>query len=172
MTTEASPTGRDEKVAVQSLTPCLVFDDRAEEAMNFYVSVFANSRVLSLNRWGPGAPVAEGKVLHATFELNGREVTAFDGGPHFKFTDGFSLVATVQTQEELDEVWRRLSEGGQPGPCGWLTDRFGLAWQVLPSALGEMMGNPQGGNTAKVMEALLKMGKLDIATLEEAYRQP
>ena len=119
-----------------------------------------------------GGPIAKGKVLHATFELDGREFTAMDGGPSFSFTEGFSLVATCETQQELDEIWRRLSEdGGEEGPCGWLKDRFGVSWQVLPRALGEMMGDPRSGNPGKVMEALLKMGKIDIAALEQAYRQ-
>jgi predicted 3-demethylubiquinone-9 3-methyltransferase (glyoxalase superfamily) len=150
--------------------PCLTFSGRAEEAVNFYVSIFKNSRVVSMMRGDGKGPIPEGQVLHAVFELDGREFTAFDGGPQFFFTDGVSLVVTCDTQVEIDDVWARLSEGGEEGPCGWLKDRFGVSWQIVPAALGEMMGNPAGGNTAKVMEALLKMGKLDIAGLRRAYQ--
>jgi len=156
---------------VQTVTPSLTFKDGAEDALKLYVSVIRNSKIVNIMR-SEGGPIAEGKVLHATFELDGREFTAMDGGPSFSFTEGFSLVATCETQQELDEIWRRLSEdGGEEGPCGWLKDRFGVSWQVLPRALGEMMGDPRSGNPGKVMEALLKMGKIDIAALEQAYRQ-
>jgi len=156
---------------VQTVTPSLTFKDGAEDALKLYVSVIRNSKIVNLMR-SEGGPIAKGKVLHATFELDGREFTAMDGGPSFSFTEGFSLVATCETQQELDEIWRRLTEnGGEEGPCGWLKDRFGVSWQVLPRALGEMMGDPRSGNPGKVMEALLKMGKIDIAALEQAYRQ-
>ena len=157
-------------VQVQSVRPCLTFRERAEEAINFYVSLFPNSKVLSLLKSDGNGPLPEGSVLHATFQLNGQEYTAFDGGPAFTFTEGFSFVATCETQEEIDEVWARLTEGGEEGPCGWLKDRFGVSWQVVPSALGQMMGDSKSGNPAKVMEALLKMRKLDLATLKQAYR--
>jgi len=156
---------------VQTVTPSLTFKDGAEDALKLYVSVIRNSKIVNIMR-SEGGPIAKGKVLHATFELDGREFTAMDGGPSFSFTEGFSLVATCETQQELDEIWRRLSEdGGEEGPCGWLKDRFGVSWQVLPRALGEMMGDPRSGNPGKVMDALLKMGKIDIAALEQAYRQ-
>lgn len=156
---------------MQTVTPSLTFKDGAEDALKLYVSVIRNSKIVNITR-SEGGPIAKGKVLHATFELDGREFTAMDGGPSFSFTEGFSLVATCETQQELDEIWRRLSEdGGEEGPCGWLKDRFGVSWQVLPRALGEMMGDPRSGNPGKVMEALLKMGKIDIAALEQAYRQ-
>ena len=156
---------------MQTVTPSLTFKDGAEDALKLYVSVIRNSRIVNIMR-SEGGPIAKGKVLHATFELDGREFTAMDGGPSFSFTEGFSLVATCETQQELDEIWRRLSEnGGEEGPCGWLKDRFGVSWQVLPRALGKMMGDPRSGNPGKVMEALLKMGKIDIAALEQAYRQ-
>jgi predicted 3-demethylubiquinone-9 3-methyltransferase (glyoxalase superfamily) len=147
----------------------LTFKDRAEEAINFYVSLFRNSRVLDVLHSDGNGPLPEGSVLHATFQLDGQEYTAFDGGPSFSFTEAFSFVATCETQEEIDEMWARLSEGGEEGPCGWLKDRFGVSWQVVPAALGEMMGDPKSGNPAKVMEALLKMRKLDVATLKQAY---
>jgi predicted 3-demethylubiquinone-9 3-methyltransferase (glyoxalase superfamily) len=108
--------------------------------------------------------------MHASFQLDGREFTAFDGGPSFSLTQGISLAVTCDTQEELDKLWARLSDGGEEGPCGWLKDRFGVSWQIVPAALGEMMGDPAHGNTAKVMEALLKMRKINIATLRQAYR--
>ena len=158
------------KVQVQSVRPCLTFKEGAEEAVNFYVSLFPNSKVLSLLKSDGTGPLPEGSVLHASFELDGQEYTAFDGGPAFTFTEAFSFVATCETQEEIDEVWARLTEGGEDGPCGWLKDRFGVSWQVVPSALGQMMGDPKSGNPAKVMEALLKMRKLDLAKLKQAYR--
>jgi len=158
------------KTKVQSVRACLTFKDRAEEAVNFYVSVFPNSRVLSTLRSDGNGPLPRGSLWHASFELDGQEYTAFDGGPAFSFTEAFSLVATCETQSELDEIWARLSEGGEEGPCGWLKDRFGVSWQVVPATLGQMMNDPKSGNPAKMMEALLKMRKLDIATLEQAYR--
>jgi predicted 3-demethylubiquinone-9 3-methyltransferase (glyoxalase superfamily) len=171
MTTHAGATARDEKTNVRSITPCLTFDDRAEEAVNFYVSVFKNSRVVSIVRSETDGPIAKGKVLHAEFDLNGQRYTAFDGGPHFAFTHSFSIAVTCDTQEELDHLWTTLSRGGKEGPCGWLSDKFGLSWQVIPTSLGKMMSDSKSGNPAKVMEALLKMGKIDIGTLERAYKQ-
>jgi predicted 3-demethylubiquinone-9 3-methyltransferase (glyoxalase superfamily) len=154
---------------VQGIRPCLTFKDRAEDAVNLYVSVFRNSKVLALVRSDGKGPIPEGRLLQAVFELDGREFAAFDGGPTFSFSEGISLVVTCDTQEEVDEIWSRLSEGGEEGPCGWLKDRFGVSWQVVPAALGEMLGDPASGNSAKVMEAMLKMQKMDIATLRHAY---
>jgi len=158
------------KAKVQGVRPCLTFKDHAEDAINFYVSLFPNSKVLSVLRSDGNGPLPKGSLWHASFELDGQEYTAFDGGPSFSFTEAFSLVATCETQGELDEIWTRLSEGGEEGPCGWLKDRFGVSWQVVPAALGQMMSDSKSGNPAKMMEALLKMRKLDIATLEQAYR--
>jgi len=155
---------------VNAVTPSLTFKERAEEAMKLYVSVIKNSKIVNVVR-SDGNPLPKGSVLHATFELDGRQFTAMDGGPSFSFSEGISLVATCDTQEELDDTWKRLSDGGEEGPCGWLKDRFGVSWQVVPAALGEMMGDPRSGNSRKVMEALLKMGKIDIATLRQAYKQ-
>jgi predicted 3-demethylubiquinone-9 3-methyltransferase (glyoxalase superfamily) len=157
------------KIKVQSVRPSLTFKERGEEAVNFYVSLFPNSKVLSLMRAEGIGAVPDGSLLHASFQLDGQEYTAFDGGPTFSFTEAFSFVATCETQEEIDETWSRLSEGGEEGPCGWLKDRFSVSWQVVPAALGEMMSDPKSGNPAKMMEALLKMRKLDIATLKQAY---
>ena len=158
------------KITVQSVRPSLTFKEGTEEAVNFYVSLFPNSKVLSMLRAEANGPLPEGSVLHASFQLDGQEYTAFDGGPSFTFTEAFSFVATCETQEEIDEVWARLTEGAEDGPCGWLKDRFGVSWQVVPSALGQMMSDPKSGNPAKVMEALLKMRKLDLAALKQAYR--
>jgi len=166
----ARTTAVADKVTVQSVRPSLTFKEGTEGAINFYVSLFPNSKVLSLLRATPGGPLPEGSVLHATFLLDGQEYTAFDGGPSFTFTEAFSFVATCETQEEIDELWARLTDGGEDGPCGWLKDRFGVSWQVVPSALGQMMGDSKSGNPAKVMEALLKMRKLDLAALKQAYR--
>jgi len=152
------------------IAPCLTFIDQTEAAVNFYVSLFKNSKILHIMRSESG-PVPKGKVLHAAFELDGRVYTAMDGGPSFSFTEAFSLVATCDTQEELDGIWNALSEGGEPGRCGWLTDRFGVSWQVIPSALGQMMSHPEKGNSQKVIEALLGMRKIDIDTLRSAYEQ-
>ena len=158
------------KVKVQNVRPSLTFKEGTEEAVSFYVSLFPNSKVVSLLRATAGGPLPEGSVLHASFVLDGQEYTAFDGGPSFSFTEAFSFVATCETQDEIDEVWARLTDGGEEGPCGWLKDRWGVSWQVVPTALGQMMSDPKSGNPAKVMEALLKMRKLDLATLEQAYR--
>jgi predicted 3-demethylubiquinone-9 3-methyltransferase (glyoxalase superfamily) len=167
-TTQTTAVGN--KTQVQSVRPCLTFKEGAEEAVNFYVSVFPNSKVLSMLRSDGNGPLSKGSLWHASFELDGQEYTAFDGGPSFAFTDAFSLVATCENQDELDEIWARLTDGGEEGPCGWLKDRFGVSWQVVPAALGQMMSDPKSGNPAKMMEALLKMRKLNIATLEQAYR--
>jgi predicted 3-demethylubiquinone-9 3-methyltransferase (glyoxalase superfamily) len=161
-----------------SVRPCLTFTDRAEEAVNFYVSVFPNSKVLSMLRSDGNIESAledkggmpKGSLLHASFVLDGQEYTAFDGGPSFAFTEGFSLVATCKTQDEIDAIWGRLTEGGEEGPCGWLKDKFGVSWQVVPASLGGMMGDSEHGDPSKVVAAFLKMKKLDIATLERAYK--
>jgi predicted 3-demethylubiquinone-9 3-methyltransferase (glyoxalase superfamily) len=156
---------------MNTVTPSLTFKDRAEEAIKLYTSVVKNSKIGNVTR-SDGSGLPKGAVLHASFVLDGREFTAMDGGPSFSFSEGFSLVATCDTQEEIDNIWKRLSsDGGEEGRCGWLKDRFGVSWQVVPRALGEMLGHPESGNSGKVMEAVLKMDKLDIATLKEAYKQ-
>ena len=165
--------GASKKTKVQGLTPCLVFANRAEEAVNFYVSLFDNSKVVSMVRSEGNEKMPEGTLMHATFELNGREYTAFDGGPSFSFSEGISLMVTVETQDEIDRLWTELTAGGgEEGPCGWLKDRFGLSWQIVPAALGAMLSDSKHGNTAKALAAMLKMKKLDIAALEQAYRSP
>ena len=157
---------------MNTVIPSLTFKDRAEDAIKLYTSVIKNSKIGNIARSDESAPMPKGSVLHASFELDGREFTAMDGGPSFSFSEGFSMVATCETQEELDNVWRRLSaDGGEEGRCGWLKDPFGVSWQVIPRALGEMMMHPESGNPGKLMEALLKMDKIDIATLKQAYKQ-
>ena len=153
------------------VTPSLTFKDHGEDAVKLYVSVIKNSKIVDVMRWEGDAPMPRGTLLHASFELDGREFSAMDGGSSFSFTDGISLVATCETQDELDRIWKRLADGGEEGRCGWLKDRFGVSWQVLPAVLGEMMGHPEAGNSGKVMEALMKMDKIDIATLRSAYQQ-
>ena len=170
MTTKPKSSKSDRKATVKRIVPCLTFNDRTEEAVNFYTSVFKDSRIVDIVRSDSDGPIPKGKVLHATFELDGQRYTAFDGGPSFRFSEAFSFVASCDTQDELDEVWTRLSKGGKEGPCGWLTDRFGVSWQVIPESLGKMLAHPESGNSEAVMEALLKMGKLDIKTLEKAYK--
>jgi predicted 3-demethylubiquinone-9 3-methyltransferase (glyoxalase superfamily) len=148
-----------------------VYVDRAEEAINFYVSLFPNSKVLSIQRNEDDGPVAKGKVLGATFQLDGREYLAFDGGPSFTFTEGVSLMVTCKTQDEIDRYWTKLIEGGgEEGPCGWLKDRFGLSWQIVPEVLGQMLSDSHSGNSSAAIQAMLKMKKLDIAGLQRAYR--
>jgi predicted 3-demethylubiquinone-9 3-methyltransferase (glyoxalase superfamily) len=155
-----------------SVRPCLTFVDRAEEAVKFYVSVFPNSRITNITRVEQdGGPIPRGKLLNATFELDGREFLAFDGGPSFSFTEGISLMVNCKTQEEVDRYWSTLTEeGGEEGPCGWLKDRFGISWQVVPEQLGQMLSDPASGNSEAAMQAMLKMRKLDIAALQRAYR--
>ncbi|HEV2141683.1 MAG TPA: VOC family protein [Candidatus Dormibacteraeota bacterium] len=153
------------------IRPCIVYVDRCEEALNFYVSLFPNSKILSLQRSEADAPIPKGKVLGATFQLDGVEYTAFDGGPSFSFTEGFSLMVTCKTQEEVDLYWSKLiANGGEEGPCGWLKDRFGLSWQIIPDVLGQMLSDSESGNSGAAMQAMLKMKKLNIAELENAYR--
>jgi predicted 3-demethylubiquinone-9 3-methyltransferase (glyoxalase superfamily) len=151
---------------MKKITPFLWFDGNAEEAMNFYVSIFKNSKIVSLSRMGDGGPLTGG-----TFQLDGQEFFALNGGPHFKFTPAVSFFVNCETQEEVDELWEKLSEGGEKSRCGWLKDKFGLSWQIIPSVLGKMMYDSRSGNSKKVVEAMLKMDKLDIQTLKQAYDQ-
>ncbi len=166
-TTEAATAGTNPEV--QSITPVLTFKERTEEAVGLYVTLFPNSRIVNMVR-SDGGLIPAGRVMSATFELDGRPYNAFDGGSSFSFSEGFSMMVTCGTQAEIDRLWDRLTaDGGEPGRCGWLKDRFGLSWQIIPADLGEMLGNPAGGNTQKAGEAMMKMDKLDIAELREAY---
>jgi predicted 3-demethylubiquinone-9 3-methyltransferase (glyoxalase superfamily) len=151
------------------ITPFLWFDDQAEEAMNFYMSVFKSSRVVEVNRYGDAGPGPKGTVMTATFELDGQEFTALNGGPHFKFTEAISFYVNCETQQEVDELWEKLSEGGEEGQCGWLKDRYGLSWQIVPRALIDMLRDEDPGKSQRVTKAMLQMGKIDIAGLRRAY---
>jgi predicted 3-demethylubiquinone-9 3-methyltransferase (glyoxalase superfamily) len=152
------------------IKPCIVYVDRAEEAIDFYISLFPNSKVIDITRSEVDGAIAKGKVMGATFQLDGREFLAFDGGPTFNFTEGVSLMVTCKTQEEIDRYWSKLTEnGGEEGPCGWLKDRFGLSWQIVPEALTQMLSDPKSGDSQAAFQAMLKMKKLDIAELERAY---
>ena len=154
---------------MQKVTPCLWFDDQAEEAANFYVSIFKNAKILKRTYYGEAGPGPKGSVLTVVFELDGQELIALNGGPHFKFTEAISLSVDCKTQDEVDTFWDKLSAGGQQGQCGWLKDKYGLSWQIVPSVLPEMLGDPDPVKSKRVMEAMLKMKKLDIHVLENAY---
>ncbi len=155
---------------MKTIYPCLWFDNQAEEAMNFYASVFPNSHVIDISRYGKEAPMPEGTAFVVRAEINGQQMMALNGGPaHFGFTEAVSFFANCENQEEVDHLWEKLCEGGEPGPCGWLKDRYGLSWQIVPTALGEMIGDSDPLKAQRVVEAMLQMGKLDIAELQKAY---
>jgi predicted 3-demethylubiquinone-9 3-methyltransferase (glyoxalase superfamily) len=156
----------------QKISPMLWFEDQAEEAAKFYVSVFPNSEILSVTHYGEGAPRPAGTVLTVTFRLDGEEFTALNGGPEFKFTEAVSFVIDCDSQAEVDAYWNKLTAGGgEPGPCGWLKDKYGLSWQVVPRRLMELMEDKDKAKANRVMQAMLKMGKIDIAELERAAAQ-
>ena len=155
-------------MTAQKITPFLWFDDQAEEAMHFYVSIFKNSRVGRVSRYGEGGPGKPGTVMSATFQLEGQEFHALNGGPRYKFTPAISLFVSCETQDEVDELWNKLVAGGAPSQCGWLTDRFGLSWQIIPKALGQFLGDPDPGRAQRAMQAMLKMSKIDVAELKRA----
>ena len=156
---------------MQKITPFLWFNDKAEEAMNFYVSIFNNSKVGRVSRYGEAGPGPKGTVISATFVLEGQEFFALNGGPQFPFTQAISLFVDCATQEEVDELWEKLSTGGEKGQCGWLKDRYGLSWQIIPSALGKMLGDPDPAKAGRVMQAMMKMKKIDIESLKQARDQ-
>jgi predicted 3-demethylubiquinone-9 3-methyltransferase (glyoxalase superfamily) len=155
----------------QKITPFLWFDDQAEEATKYYVSIFKNSEILSINRYGEAGPGSEGTVMTTTFRLDGQEFMALNGGPHFRFTEAISFFIDCDSQEEVDELWEKLSAGGETSQCGWLKDKYGLSWQVIPRVLGEMLQDPDRERANRVMQAMLEMTKIDIAKLKEAYAQ-
>jgi predicted 3-demethylubiquinone-9 3-methyltransferase (glyoxalase superfamily) len=155
---------------MQKIHPFLWFDNQAEEAMNFYVSIFKNSKVGKVVRYGEAGPGPKGSVMTATFELEGQPFTALNGGPHFKFNEAISFVVDCKSQAEVDELWEKLSAGGEPGQCGWLKDKFGLSWQIVPSVLMELLSDPDPEKSQRVMAAMLKMTKIEIATLKQAYQ--
>lgn len=156
----------------QKLTPCLWFDTQAEEAANFYVSVFANSRIKQIRRYGNAGREVHGKppgsVMIVEFEIEGQTFTALNGGPHFKFNEAVSFQVMCDTQDEIDRFWNKLSAGGQPGQCGWLKDRYGLSWQVVPSALPQIISGADGAQLDRVMDAVMKMQKFDLEALQRA----
>jgi predicted 3-demethylubiquinone-9 3-methyltransferase (glyoxalase superfamily) len=153
---------------MQKITPFLWFDDKAEEAMNFYVSVFKNAKAGGIYRYGEGGPGANGKVMSVTFELDGQEFMALNGGPHFTFTPAISLFVRCESQEEVDELWEKLSEGGEKSRCGWLKDKFGLSWQIIPSVLKDLLHGPDAEKSKRVMAAMMQMGKIEIEKLQQA----
>lgn len=155
--------------ATQKISPFLWFDNQAEQAAQFYVSVFPKSKILSVSRYGDAGPGPKGTVMTVDFELSGQRFIALNGGPQFKFTEAISFSVDCKTQEEVDRYWGRLSEGGEEGPCGWLKDRYGLSWQINPTVLGKMLGDPDRAKAKRAMEAMLKMKKIDIAELKKAF---
>jgi predicted 3-demethylubiquinone-9 3-methyltransferase (glyoxalase superfamily) len=156
---------------MQKITTFLAFNGRAEEAVNLYTSVFKNTKVTSTSRYGDAGPGPKGTLMVATFEIEGQTFIALNGGPSFTFSQGISLLVNCETQAEVDELWEKLSEGGQKQPCGWLTDRFGVSWQIVPTILGKLMSDPDPQKAGRVMKAMLGMSKLDIAALKRAYEQ-
>jgi predicted 3-demethylubiquinone-9 3-methyltransferase (glyoxalase superfamily) len=156
---------------MQKITPFLWFNDQAEEAMNFYVSIFKNSKVGRVTRNGDAGPGPKGSVMSATFQLEGQEFMALNGGPHFSFTPAISLFVNCETQAEVDELWKKLSADGKTERCGWLKDKYGLSWQIIPSALGRLMGDKNAAKAQSVMKAMLEMDKIDVARLQQAYDQ-
>ena len=151
------------------ITPFLWFDDNAEEAVNLYVSVFKDSKITSVSRYEYSGPDQPGKVMTMSFELEGQAFTALNGGPQYKFTEAISLFVSCATQEEVDELWEKLSAGGEEQQCGWLKDKYGLSWQIIPQVLMDLMQDEDPAKAQRVMEAMLKMVKIDIAALQRAY---
>ena len=156
---------------MQKITPFLMFNGRLEEALNLYTSVFKNSEIIRMTRSNAALQGPEGKVVSAQFRLEGQEFMAFDGGPAFTFSMGISLYVDCKTQEEVDELWEKLSEGGEPSNCGWVKDKFGIYWQIIPSLLGQLLYDKNPARSKRVMQAMLKMQKIDIRLLQLAYDQ-
>jgi len=154
---------------MQKITPFLWFDNQAEEAANFYVSIFKNSKILSISRYGEAGPGPKGSAMTVMFQLDGEEFIALNGGPLFKFTEAISFVVNCETQQEVDEFWEKLSEDGGESRCGWLKDKYGLSWQIVPTILGKLMTDPDPQKSKRVMEAMLKMEKIVIDDLKRAY---
>ena len=153
---------------MQTITPFLWFDGKAEEAMNFYVSIFKNSKVGSVSRCGEGGPGPKGSVMSATFQLLGQEFIALNGGPMFTFSPAISFFVNCETQEEVDELWEKLSAGGEKQRCGWLKDKYGLSWQIIPSILGKLLQDKDAQKSSRAMQAMLQMDKIDIKRLQQA----
>lgn len=153
------------------ITPFLWFDNNAEEAVTFYVSIFRNSKVGTITRYGEAGPGPKGTVMSMTFQLEGQELYAINGGPLFKFTEAISFFVNCETQEEVDYFWEKLRDEGRPSQCGWLKDKYGLSWQIIPSVLMKMLGDKDAKKSQRVMQAMLKMEKIDISQLKQAYEQ-
>ena len=153
---------------MQSITPFLWFNGNAEEAMNFYVSIFKNSRIGNITRYGDAGPGPKGSVMSVTFQLDGHDFFALNGGPQFTFTPAISFFVNCETQQEVDHLWEKLSVGGTTQKCGWLRDKYGLSWQIIPSILGKLLNNSDSGKSERVMKAMLQMDKIDIETLKRA----
>jgi two-component system sensor histidine kinase QseC len=153
---------------MQKISTCLWFDGQAEEATNFYVSIFKNAKMTDVLRWGDVGPGPKGSVLTCSFELDGREFMALNGGPEYQFTPAISLVVNCETQAEVDHYWNKLLEGGKPVQCGWLTDKFGISWQIVPTLLPRLLMDKDKAKANRVMAAMMQMVKLDIAALQQA----
>jgi predicted 3-demethylubiquinone-9 3-methyltransferase (glyoxalase superfamily) len=165
----ADTTTKDQ--AMQKITPFLWFDTEGEDAANFYTSVFPNSQIVELTRYGSAGPRPEGTVMTVDFELDGQRFVALNGGPEFTFSEAISFQVSCEDQEEVDRFWDALSEGGEEGPCGWLKDKFGLSWQIVPTALPRLLSDPDKEKAQRVMAAMLRMKKIEIADLEQAAAQ-
>jgi predicted 3-demethylubiquinone-9 3-methyltransferase (glyoxalase superfamily) len=165
------PHHNEEQTMTQKITPYLWFDNQAEAAMNYYVSVFKDAEVLSVSRYGEAGPGPAGSVMTASFRLNGQEFIALNGGPQFTFTEAISFLIECTTQEDVDYYWDKLTVGGEPGPCGWLKDQFGLSWQVIPTVLFELLQDKDPAKANRVMQAMFQMTKIEIAKLKDAYDQ-
>jgi len=155
---------------MQKITPFLWFDNQAEEAANYYVSIFGNSRILKIVRYGESGPGPKGAVMTVSFEISGQQFTALNGGPKFGFSEAISFLVSCETQAEIDALWEKLSAGGKESRCGWLKDRYGLSWQLVPTVLPELLGDKDSARAQRAMQAMLKMGKLDIAALKRAHQ--
>jgi predicted 3-demethylubiquinone-9 3-methyltransferase (glyoxalase superfamily) len=160
-----------QSVSIQKITPFLWFDHQAEEAAAFYASIFPDSKIVKVVRYGAAGPGPAGSAMTVEFQLAGQPFAALNGGPHFKFTEAVSFVVNCQTQDEVDAYWDKLSAGGAPGQCGWLKDKFGLSWQIVPTVLPELLRDPDPAKSQRVMRAMLAMKKLDIRALQQAYGQ-
>ena len=156
---------------MQKITTFLTYNDQAEQAANLYISVFPNSKIVSVTRYGASGPGPKGSVMSVSFQLAGQDFFALNGGASFKFAEGISLFVNCETQAEIDDLWEKLSRGGKPGPCGWLTDKFGVSWQIVSSVLGKYLSDKDAGKSTRVMQAMLQMTKLDISKLKRAYEQ-
>ena|SRR3984893_4746778 len=156
---------------MQKITPFLWFDGNAEEAMNFYTSIFKNSKIGSVARYGEAGPGPKGTVMTASFQIEGQEFIVLNGGPQFKFTEAISFVVNCETQEEVDEFWKKLTKGGEESRCGWLKDKYGLSWQIVPTILSKLLQDKDPKKAKSVMQAMLKMNKIDIKALKQAHEQ-